>query len=119
MPERKPPRTADLDYFYGQSSELFSFYRIPKLLFQDINKRQFEDGLRQNEPSQRVDEMLEQAETIYKESEVPEYERFSVREVVGGTSQLFAIWDDLNEGYYRSQTHGRACRFAGCYPSAE
>ena len=65
-----------------------------------INKRQFEDGLRQNEPSQRVDEMLEQAETIYKESEVPEYERFSVREVVGGTSSLFAIWDDLNEGYY-------------------
>ena len=65
-----------------------------------INKRQFEDGLRQNEPSQRVDEMLEQAETIYKESEEPEYERFSVREVVGGTSQLFAIWDDLNEGYY-------------------
>ena len=65
-----------------------------------INKRQFEDGLRQNEPSQRVDEMLEQAETIYKESEVPEYERFSVREVVRGTSQLFAIWDDLNEGYY-------------------
>ena len=65
-----------------------------------INKRQFEDGLRQNEPSRRVDEMLEQIETIYKESEVPEYERFSVREVVGGTSQLFAIWDDLNEGYY-------------------
>ena len=65
-----------------------------------INKRQFEDGLRQNEPSQRVDEMLAQAETIYKESEVPEYERFSVREVVGGTSQLFAIWDDLNEDYY-------------------
>ena len=65
-----------------------------------INKRQFEDGLRQNEPSQRVDEMLAQAETIYKESEEPEYERFSVREVVGGTSPLFAIWDDLNEGYY-------------------
>ena len=65
-----------------------------------INKRQFEDGLRQNEPSQRVDEMLEQAETIYKESEVPEYERFSVREVVGGASPLFAVWDDLNEGYY-------------------
>ena len=65
-----------------------------------INKRQFEDGLRQNEPSQRVDEMLAQAETIYKESKVPEYERFSVREVVGGTSPLFAIWDDLNEGYY-------------------
>ena len=65
-----------------------------------INRKQFEDGLRQNEPSQRVDEMLAQAETIYKESEVPEYERFSVREVVGGTSQLFAIWDDLNEGYY-------------------
>ena len=35
MPEKKPTRTADLDYFYGQSSELFSFYRIPKLLFQD------------------------------------------------------------------------------------
>ena len=65
-----------------------------------VNKQQFEEGLRQNEPSQRVDEMLAQAETIYKESEVPEYERFSVREVVGGTSQLFAIWDDLNEGYY-------------------
>ena len=65
-----------------------------------VNKQQFEEGLRQNEPSQRVDEMLAQAETIYKESEVPEYERFSVREVVGGTSPLFAIWDDLNEGYY-------------------
>ena len=65
-----------------------------------INRKQFEDGLRQNKPSQRVDEMLAQAETIYKESEVPEYERFSVREVVGGTSPLFAIWDDLNEGYY-------------------
>ena len=24
-----------LDYFYGQAVELFSFYRIPKLLFQD------------------------------------------------------------------------------------
>ena len=35
MPEKKPTRTTDLDYFYGQSSELFSFYRIPKLLFQD------------------------------------------------------------------------------------
>ena len=35
MPEKRPTRTADLDYFYGQSSELFSFYRIPKLLFQD------------------------------------------------------------------------------------
>ena len=35
MPERKPTRIADPDYFYGQSSELFSFYRIPKLLFQD------------------------------------------------------------------------------------
>ena len=35
MPERKPIKNADLDYFYGQSSELFSFYRIPKLLFQD------------------------------------------------------------------------------------
>ena len=35
MPERKPTRTADLDYFYGQSSELFPFYRIPELLFQD------------------------------------------------------------------------------------
>ena len=68
-----------------------------------INKRQFEDGLRQNEPSQRADEMLEQAETIYKESEVPEdYERFSVREVVGGTSQLFAIWDDLYDDYYET-----------------
>jgi len=33
--QKKPTRTADLDYFYGQSSELFSFYRIPKLLFQD------------------------------------------------------------------------------------
>ena len=24
-----------LDYFYGQAGDLFSFYRIPKLLFQD------------------------------------------------------------------------------------
>ena len=50
--------------------------------------------------TERLRLMLAQAETIYKESKVPEYERFSVREVVGGTSPLFAIWDDLNEGYY-------------------
>ena len=24
-----------LDYFYGQTGELFSFYRIPKALFQE------------------------------------------------------------------------------------
>ena len=24
-----------LDYFYGQAGELFSFYRIPKALFQE------------------------------------------------------------------------------------
>ena len=24
------------DYFYGQSSELFSYFRIPKALFQDL-----------------------------------------------------------------------------------
>ena len=35
MPEKKPTRTADLDYFYGQAGELFSFYRIPKALFQE------------------------------------------------------------------------------------
>ena len=43
MPEKKPTRTADLDYFYGQSSELFSFYRIPKLLFQDMLSKGQED----------------------------------------------------------------------------
>ena len=56
-----------------------------------INKRQFEDGLRQNEPSQRVDEMLEQAETIYKESEVPEYERF-----------LSAKWSEVRPSFLLS-----------------
>ena len=35
MPVQKPTRTADLDYFYRQSGELFSFYRIPKALFRD------------------------------------------------------------------------------------
>ena len=67
-----------------------------------INKRQFEDGLRQNEPSQRVDKMLAQAEAIAKESEVPEYERFSVRKVVDGKMPLFAIWDDLYDDYYET-----------------
>ena len=32
---KKPTRTADLDYFYGQQAELFSFYRVPKVLFTD------------------------------------------------------------------------------------
>lgn len=27
------------DYFYGQSSELFSYFRIPKALFQDGERR--------------------------------------------------------------------------------
>ena len=28
-----------LDYFYGQSGELFSYFRIPKALFQDCRFR--------------------------------------------------------------------------------
>ena len=28
------------DYFYGQSGELFSYFRIPKALFQDHRFRQ-------------------------------------------------------------------------------
>ena len=28
-----------LDYFYGQSGELFSYFRIPKALFQDCRSR--------------------------------------------------------------------------------
>ena len=28
------------DYFYGQSGELFSYFRIPKALFQDSRFRQ-------------------------------------------------------------------------------
>ncbi|MDE8691974.1 hypothetical protein, partial [Faecalibacterium sp. DFI.5.82] len=39
------------------------------------------------------------AEAIAKESEVPEYERFSVRKVVDGKMPLFAIWDDLFDDY--------------------
>ena len=27
-----------LDYFYGQSGELFSYFRIPKALFQEIGR---------------------------------------------------------------------------------
>ena len=47
-----------------------------------INKQQFEQGLRQSATAQRVDKMLAQAEAIAKESEVPEYERFSVRKAL-------------------------------------
>ena len=64
-----------------------------------INKQQFEQGLRQSATAQRVDKMLAQAEAIAKESEVPEYERFSVRKVVDGKMPLFAIWDDLYDDY--------------------
>ena len=67
-----------------------------------INKQQFEQGLRQSATAQRVDKMLAQAEAIAKESEVPEYERFSVRKVVDGKMPLFAIWDDLYDDYYET-----------------
>ena len=67
-----------------------------------INKQQFEQGLRQSATAQRVDKMLAQAEAIAKESEVPEYERFSVRKVVDGKMPLFAIWDDLYDNYYET-----------------
>ena len=46
--------------------------------------------------------MLAQAEAIAKESEVPEYERFSVRKVVDGKMPLFAIWDDLYDDHYET-----------------
>ncbi len=39
---------------------------------------------------------------LAKESEVPEYERFSVRKVVDGKMPLFAIWDDLYDDYYET-----------------
>ena len=67
-----------------------------------INKQQFEQGLRQSATAQRVDKMLAQAEAIAKESEVPEYERFSVRKVFDGKMPLFAIWDDLYDDYYET-----------------
>ena len=67
-----------------------------------INKQQFAQGLRQSATAQRVDKMLAQAEAIAKESEVPEYERFSVRKVVDGKMPLFAIWDDLYDDYYET-----------------
>ena len=67
-----------------------------------INKQQFDQGLRQSATAQRVDKMLAQAEAIAKESEVPEYERFSVRKVVDGKMPLFAIWDDLYDDYYET-----------------
>ena len=67
-----------------------------------INKQQFEQGLRQSATAQRVDKMLAQAEAIAKESEVPEYERFSVRKVVDGKMPLFAILDDLYDDYYET-----------------
>lgn len=67
-----------------------------------INKQQFEQGLQQSATAQRVDKMLAQAEAIAKESEVPEYERFSVRKVVDGKMPLFAIWDDLYDDYYET-----------------
>ena len=67
-----------------------------------INKQQFEQGLRQSATAQRVDKMLAQAEAIAKESEVPEYERFSVRKVVDGKMPFFAIWDDLYDDYYET-----------------
>ena len=67
-----------------------------------INKQQFEQGLRQSATAQRVDKMLAQAEAIAKESEVPEYERFSVRKVVDGKMPLFAIWDDFYDDYYET-----------------
>ena len=34
------------DYFYGQSGELFSYYRIPKALFQDSRFRQLSTDAR-------------------------------------------------------------------------
>lgn len=35
-----------LDYFYGQSGELFAYYRIPKALFQDSRFRQLSTDAR-------------------------------------------------------------------------
>ena len=42
-----------LDYFYGQAGELFSFFRIPKALFQEhsndeeLNRELFEQTVKQ------------------------------------------------------------------------
>ena len=44
--ENPRPHQMTLDYFYGQSGELFSYFRIPKALFQDSRFRQLSTDAR-------------------------------------------------------------------------
>ena len=44
--ENPRPHQMTLDYFYGQSGELFAYFRIPKALFQDSRFRQLSTDAR-------------------------------------------------------------------------
>jgi Replication initiator protein A (RepA) N-terminus. len=44
--ENPGPHQMMLDYFYGQSGELFAYFRIPKALFQDSRFRQLSTDAR-------------------------------------------------------------------------
>lgn len=83
-----------LDYFYGQSGELFAYFRIPKALFQDSRFRQLSTDART-----LYGILLDRMSLSAKNSWVDEHGRvyiiYTVREVQESTMRLCvrdAIW---------------------------
>ena len=72
-----------LDYFYGQSGELFSYFRIPKALFQDHRFRQLSTDartlygipfeVRLEQPNKETVAAMLEAERIAKDPSVKGY----------------------------------------------
>ena len=69
-----------LDYFYGQSGELFSYFRIPKALFQDCRFRQLSTDAR-TLYGILLDRMSLSAKNGWLDEQVRVYIIYTVREV--------------------------------------
>ena len=83
-----------LDYFYGQSGELFSYFRIPKALFQDHRFRQLSTDAR-TLYGILLDRMSLSAKNGWLDEQGRVYIIYTVREVQ--ESLCCAVWDFISE----------------------
>ena len=80
-----------LDYFYGQSGELFSYFRIPKALFQDCRFRQLSTDVR-TLYGILLDRMSLSVKNGWLDEQGRVYIIYTVREVQESQIWLFKSW---------------------------
>ncbi len=102
------------DYFYGQSGELFSYFRIPKALFQDCRFRQLSTDAR-TLYGILLDRMSLSAKNGWLDEQGRVYIIYTVREVQESLCcaehkavKLFRELEDIEGGAHRGHNSGAA-----------